>query len=124
VVPARLVTSLFTTIFSLALAACGDGESGAAADDLDADVVVETVEMAYEPSRIVIPAGETVTVGLVNAGALRHDLTLPDGTRSDVLQAGETSVMEIGPLTEDVVAWCSVPGHRTAGMELEIVVTD
>lgn len=110
--------------FALALVACGqdDPATTASADELGADVVVEAYEMGYEPSSITIPAGETVRVGLVNTGALRHDLALPDGTRSEVLHAEESTVFEIGPLTEPVTAWCTIPGHRNAGMEMDIVV--
>lgn len=115
-------------LLALSLAACADEAAtpGRSAEAVDADMVVEAVEsadgMAFEPGEVTVPAGETVTVELRNTGALRHDLVLPDGTGTDRVNAGESAVVEIGPLDESVTAWCSVPGHRNAGMELDLTV--
>lgn len=115
-------------LLALPLMACADQAAtpGQSAEAVDADVVVEAVEsadaMAFEPSEVTAPAGEAVTVELRNNGALRHDLVLPDGTGTERVNAGESAVVEIGPLDESVTAWCSVPGHRNAGMELDLTV--
>lgn len=111
-------------LLALLLMACGQDEPAltASAEEFGADLVVEAFEMGYEPGSITVPSGETFRIALVNTGALRHDLALPDGTQSEALQAGESTVFEIGPLTESVTAWCTIPGHRNAGMEMQIVV--
>ncbi|MGI8792117.1 MAG: copper-containing nitrite reductase, partial [Acidimicrobiales bacterium] len=36
---------------------------------------------------------------------------------------GETQAVSLGVITADALAWCTVPGHREAGMELDIVAT-
>ena len=124
-----LATALASALAGAALVGCGDvdaaGTSGAGdATAVDADLEVVMDEMGYEPDRIEIPAGETVTVRLVNAGTLRHDLVLPDGTESPTIQPGEAGVVELGPLESSTTGWCSVPGHQAQGMELTIDVVD
>ena len=125
---ARLLrTALATTVAILALAGCnGVDAADTGTDEPDAEVDLELVmeEMSYQPDHIEVPAGETVTVRLVNAGNLRHDLVLPDGTESPVIQPGESEIVEIGPLDSSTTGWCSVPGHQAQGMELTIDVVE
>jgi nitrite reductase (NO-forming) len=39
-----------------------------------------------------------------------------------MLDTGESETVTLGPLDADAQAWCTVPGHREAGMVLDIVV--
>jgi len=89
-----------------------------------ADLVVVAEDIYFEPDRIEVPAGETRSVHLSNEGGIVHDLVLEDGWESGDVQPGQSITVELGPFTGSTVAWCSIPGHRDAGMELEIVVTD
>jgi plastocyanin len=103
---------------ALLLAAC-NGDAAPAQTEFDIDMV----DIAYEPDRITVPAGEPVTLNFTNGGNLEHDFVLDEqGIDTDNLQPGETLTVQLDPLSESVVAYCSVPGHREAGMELEIVV--
>lgn len=85
-------------------------------------VVVRADDLFYDPSHIRVPEGAAVTVHLVNDGAIRHDLVLDTGQHSGDLLPGESTTFTIGPLTTSTAAWCSIPGHRDAGMVLDIVV--
>lgn len=120
------------SVLVLALAGCGSDDAtsassdaavtgGGGATELDIDM---TDEMAFEPSSIEVPPDEPITLNLVNTGAMTHDLVLDDGFESPDVMGGETATVEVGPFTESTTGWCSIPGHREAGMELEIVVTD
>ncbi len=106
------------------LAGCS-GE--AATSDNDADtggpITVVMDDMFYEPDSIEVPVGETVTIELINEGSIEHDLVFDEDAESDRVPAGENRTMEIGPFESDTVGWCSVPGHRDAGMELEVTVS-
>jgi uncharacterized cupredoxin-like copper-binding protein len=51
-----------------------------------------------------------------------HDLVFEDGWQSGQVRPGDAITVELDPQTASSVAWCSVPGHRDAGMELEVVV--
>lgn len=112
---------------ALALVSCApdsdQADAGSSAAPGEADVRVEAREMAYEPSRLEVSAGESLSVELVNGGSLRHDLVLDDGTESGTLNAGESTTLDL-EVHESTVAWCSVPGHRNAGMELSIDVVE
>jgi len=110
------------------LAGCGgdDGEEAtlAAAAPVGAGTVLEidAVEMAFEPDELEAEAGP-VTVVLRGAGQVRHDFRVegipnvlvevaPGGTAQGawLLPAGRYEV------------FCSLPGHREAGMEGTLTV--
>ena len=62
--------------------------------------------------------GETVRIVIVNVEALLHDIAL------ETLQVKSEGVLDIGEQTditfiavEDDIYYCTIPGHRAAGME-------
>ena len=85
-------------------------------------VVIEMDDMLYRPDRLEVPAGEPVTIVLENHGGIVHDLVFEDGWASGEVPPGQAATVAFGPFVTGTVGWCSVPGHRDAGMELEIVV--
>lgn len=89
----------------------------------DVDVIVIAEDIAYEPTTIHIPAGETITLELRNDGGIVHDLVLEDGWETGPVDPGTSFVGALGPLTGSTTAWCSIPGHEAAGMVLDIEVT-
>lgn len=88
----------------------------------DADVAIVADDLLYAPERIEIPAGEPLELHLRNDGAIVHDLVFADGWESGPVRPGESITVELDPQVASSVAWCSVPGHRDAGMELKVVV--
>ncbi|MDZ7674785.1 MAG: hypothetical protein U5K30_06945 [Acidimicrobiales bacterium] len=54
---------------------------------------------------------------------MAHDLKLDGTDGSAMLDPGASETVSLGVISEDAEAWCTVPGHREAGMELGIVVT-
>lgn len=115
----RAVMGLGVLIVGLVLASCV--QAGEAPDQSDVDGVVVLADIRYEPERLEVPRGQAVRLLLTNDGGIVHDLVL-DGWESGEIRPGRSAVVELGPFEENVIAWCSVPGHRAAGMELEIVV--
>lgn len=110
---------------TLLLSACSaeDGNGGETSSGDEGSITVTMGDMFYEPDSIEVPAGETVTIELVNEGSIEHDLVFDEDAEPDTLPAGESRTMEIGPFESDTVGWCTVAGHRDAGMELEVTVT-
>jgi len=53
---------------------------------------------------------------LVNNGAIEHDIHF-DGADAVVAAAGETVEFDFTVPDEGIAFWCSIPGHREAGME-------
>lgn len=74
---------------ALLLVACGGSEdqqdsSTADASSTSADTIEVTMtDFAYEPSRITVPAGQTVTLQFTNAGAVEHYFVVGDTVASD-----------------------------------------
>jgi plastocyanin len=101
------------------------GESGVVAA-VDA-VAPQTV--FYELSEFAIEGDTEVASGpttfeVRNAGAIVHNLVFEDGgPASPDLNAGESASIDVGNLDPGTYTiFCSIPGHREAGMESTIVV--
>lgn len=121
---------LLVSLFAIGLAACepdaDEPDDVEAPDDEDVvEIELEAGDMYFEPDEVEVPAGATVEFTIENVGDSEHDLTFedPEG-QSDPIAPGETGTVEIGPFEEDTVGWCSFPGHREAGQEIDVVVTD
>lgn len=103
---------------------------------VDGAVALEFRDIAFSIHSIESPAGESLTVNIDNVGALEHDFTIEEGTFSDISAEGGTDgsgadyplhlslpTGDSGSITftpgeaGDYVFFCSVPGHRQAGME-------
>jgi uncharacterized cupredoxin-like copper-binding protein len=109
--------SLAVAMLALAAAGCGD--------ELTERVVM--TEFGYEPEEIRVPAGAAHELLVANEGQLFHDLAvdgtpegapvhigvLPGGRAPYVVPALPAGVYEV---------YCSVPGHREAGMLARLVV--
>ncbi|MFS8522252.1 MAG: multicopper oxidase domain-containing protein [Micromonosporaceae bacterium] len=77
--------------------------------------------MRYHPDVITVPAGDRLVIELANRDQRRHDLVLANGARTGTLGRGETVRLDAGVIGGTVEGWCSLPGHRQAGMTLTIV---
>ena len=83
--------------------------------------VTVTIEgMRFTPQRIQVPAGNTLTVTVVNSGDDVHDLVLETGQRTPRLSPGQTATIDVGLVGRSLEGWCSVAGHRQMGMVLSI----
>lgn len=100
------------------LAACNSSSGLPAVDGPTAPrLELTATEMRYAPSRIAVAAGD-VPVVLRNEGLVIHDLRIEDKP---------TFLLEAGPGKTATATWslpkgryqiyCSLPGHRSGGME-------
>lgn len=107
---------------ALAVSACTAGSSAAdGAGDGLAHVQLTLQDMEFDPDRLVVAAGETITVDMRNDGQAQHDLLIETGYHSPVLDPGAGTSVEIGPFAAGTYeAICTLPGHQQAGMVLEI----
>ena len=135
----------------LLVVACGEDDPGAEATDTIE--VVGTEDLRFEPDEFVVLAGEQVTVELTSEG-VEHDVNIedvgdlgrtvemdmngdmddhgddhPEVPHDDLhvvhVDAGETGSASFtidAPGTYTV--YCSVPGHREAGMEATLEVVE
>ncbi|WP_155344535.1 cupredoxin domain-containing protein, partial [Acrocarpospora pleiomorpha] len=79
--------------------------------------------MSIRPAVIEAPVGTVLTLRVTNADAQRHDLRLATGERTPMLASGKSATLKLAPLGEPVDGWCTVAGHRAAGMTMRIVPT-
>jgi uncharacterized cupredoxin-like copper-binding protein len=108
------------------LAACGGDDDGNGNGDGggngSSNVDMEMGEMYFDPDEVSADAGSTVSINFENAGGQLHDFTIDDldGERVHVeVPAGEEDSvsLDIPEDVDEIVFYCSVPGHRDAGME-------
>lgn len=118
-------------------AACGGGggddSKGAAPPDTkaagqetadDSTITVTAKEFSFEPKEIKLEAGESATIALKNTGAVEHDITIDSPAFK--LPAAPTKTGEAKltiPTAGSYTFYCSVPGHRQAGMEGTVAVS-
>src|SRR5829696_3960522 len=148
----KLASLLVLGLAALALAACGSsddsdstattsettaestgaggaqgagGSSGSGASVLKVDAV-DGVELAYVQKDLRAKAGK-VPIEFTNPQTLSHDVEIEDSSGEDV---GETELIADSKTTATIdnlkpgtyTFYCSVPGHREAGMEGTLTV--
>lgn len=88
-----------------------------------AAVIVETSEFKYDPSDWTIPSSGSTDIRLVNKGIVEHDFTIDDLDFQIQVPIGKEStgtLVDPAPGTYEV--YCTVPGHKAAGMVGTLVV--
>lgn len=86
------------------------------------EIEIEADSFAYDPAELRIGAGEEVALDLTSSDLL-HDFTIDEVDFHMAAEPGETatgglSIDEPGTYT----AYCTVAGHREAGMEATVIV--
>ena len=123
-VPAILVViTMAVAILAVVVAVGSDDTAGVAAAGEPLVVDVELGDLYVRPSSIEVPSGTELVVRVQNTGAMPHDLKLLGQTGTDLLDPGSSQEVSLGTMTETTQAWCTVPGHKEAGMVLDIAVT-
>jgi uncharacterized cupredoxin-like copper-binding protein len=110
-----------------ALTACGGGEPSTSLD-------VTMVEFSFTPNSFTVPAGEEITIHLVNNGAVIHDFIIMNLGVSVGEAFNEEDkpniywMAELSPSSESTLTFtapeepgdyqvvCGIAGHYTAGM--------
>ena len=84
-------------------------------------VDVTLKDMRITPARIEAAKGTELRLKVTNKDDQRHDLRIADGPATPALGRGDSHTLALGTVTENRKAWCTVPGHRAAGMSMDIV---
>jgi plastocyanin len=99
--------------------------SGAAPPPLAGAPTIEVtgLDFRFQPAEIRIKAGQNVNIALANRGAIIHDITIPALQVSLVAQPGQRVTAGLAAARPGTYEfYCSVPGHREAGMVGRLVV--
>jgi nitrite reductase (NO-forming) len=94
--------------------------SPAAGGETEFDVTLG--EFFVTPATIEVPAGQVITLHVTNTGTMAHDLKVLGATGTEMLEAGASATVTIGAFDASTQAWCTVPGHKEAGMLMNITV--
>ena len=101
----------------------GHGDSSAVAEGAR-EVAVSASSFSFDPSEIEVSAGEDIAIVLTSTDIL-HDFTIDELDAHVAAEAGET---EAGGLRADepgsYTYYCTVEGHREAGMDGTLVVSE
>lgn len=93
------------------------GATPSASPSATMTIEVHTVDIAFEPKELTIPANTDVTVKIVNDGALQHDFAIDElDIVSDLLSSGDSTTVTINAAPGTYEYYCTVTGHREAGM--------
>jgi plastocyanin len=102
-----------------------EGEGGTAGTGAKIKIEASSSGLAYEEQEVTAKAGED-TIDFTNPGSIAHNVTIEDSAGKVI---GETETIAEGPSSTTVnlepgtyTFYCSVPGHREAGMEGTLVV--
>lgn len=87
------------------------------------DFVVHTIDINFDPKELTITADTDVTVTIVNQGVLQHDFTIDElKVASKILNGGESDTVTINAPAGEYEYYCTIPGHREAGMVGKLIV--
>jgi uncharacterized cupredoxin-like copper-binding protein len=107
-------------IAAAVLIVVGTAWTGAHGANAAADVRLTAREFSYAPKEITVQSGD-VTFFVRNDGATEHNFVLADDTARHaatipIIEPGETWKVTVGLRPGTYAIYCSLPGHREAGM--------
>ena len=109
-------------LFSAVITAGRDTASGGAAGGDGSAIQIELGDLFVKPSKINVTPGQKVKLVVTNNGSVPHDLKVNGTEGTEMLAPGKSQTIEVGPLEATTQAWCTVPGHKQAGMVLTMEV--
>ncbi|GAB4160460.1 MAG: hypothetical protein Fur0021_32490 [Candidatus Promineifilaceae bacterium] len=141
----KRLTFVLWLALAAVLAACG----GAAPEEMPAlELTLTATDIAYDVNRLEVKAGQTVKLTLHNAGALEHDFSIMEMPHTGEVVAeemedaahghemtldpevhvaapiGDSRRLEFTPSKPgEYEFFCTVEGHKEAGMTGVLVVT-
>ena len=118
------MSALIIATVSFAVRASGDGGPRAATSAATTEFKVQLGDFFISPASIDVPAHTAITLHVKNTGSMAHDLKIEGITGTERLSPGADQTIVVGPFDASTEAWCTVPGHKAAGMLMKVNVTD
>jgi plastocyanin len=118
-------TSVETTTESQTETGSGQAEGGTAGSAASLDIEAAPSGLAYASESATAKAGK-VTLDFTNPQPLTHDVAIEDSSgktigKSELIAEGsDSAVVDLEP--GEYTFYCTVPGHREAGMEGTLTV--
>lgn len=117
----RMIRTFALLAVALVVLGCG-GEDATA--ERSNDLTIEAGDLYYEPEELAASPGE-VTITMNNVGSTEHDLAieeLDDAVVIDLIAGGESATGSVSLDEGTYTLYCTVVGHREAGMETALDV--
>ena len=100
--------------------AAGNAGDSATSDEF----TVESHDIFFQPTELEIPANQDVKILLPNLGVSSHDFSIDALGINQPIAPGETAEVTINAAPGTYEYYCSVPGHKEAGMVGTLVVRE
>lgn len=83
------------------------------------EITIISTEFNFNPSAVTVEAGEEVRIVFENAGKTSHNLVIEGlEVKTKTISGGQTDTIEFTVTNSGTYTFfCSIPGHRVAGME-------
>jgi uncharacterized cupredoxin-like copper-binding protein len=124
--PQAQVTTTKTTASTQATSAASTQATSTAATTA-APAKSQTVQVTETEFKITLATPSLhagpVTFQIKNTGKLAHDLAIVGGPKSKLIPPGGTGSLQMTLKSGKVELYCSVPGHKQAGMDLKTTVS-
>lgn len=115
-----------TAVTAIVVTACGGGAASqppatsqpvaSASQPSGTGISVDAAEFGFTPDTIDLPAGSEATVTLTNKGTVEHDITVDALGVKIFAKPGQTVSGTVTAKAGTYEFYCSVPGHKQAGM--------
>lgn len=80
-------------------------------------------DMRFTPDTVDVPRGNVLEVTVVNDDIIdSHDLRIGD-QQTPRIDPGNEEILTFGPVSRDIQGYCTIVGHRAAGMVFDVRVT-
>lgn len=122
-VVAGIAAGVLLTALAVGVAAGNETSTSTVTASGTQTVDVTLVDMRIRPGTIEAEPGTRLVLRVTNEDAMQHDLRLATGEATPMLDQGETATLTLPPLEGPIDGWCTVPGHRAAGMTMKIETT-
>jgi nitrite reductase (NO-forming) len=117
------LTGLCLGALLVASLAVGTSTGGVSAETLAKLPALATLPNAFDRTELRAKAGETVALRLENQDTQSHGFDIDELNIHTLLPAGATSLALFTPSTPgSYTFYCSIPGHREAGMVGTLIV--
>ena len=79
-------------------------------------------EFSITPASVTVPPGKEITFNVSNAGTMAHDFSVGGTNGTKMIAPGTSATLKVNSVPAATSAWCTVPGHKEAGMVMSIAV--
>lgn len=88
------------------------------------EITIIGTEFSFSPSSITVKAGEKVKITFQNKGSASHNLVIEGlGVSAKTIGSGKEDIIEFtAPASGTYAIFCSIPGHKAAGMEGSLII--